>query len=181
MTIGERLYTVDEFTDYATNHPDSLLELIDGRIIEKVTGLRHGKIALRIGAKLVQWADETGADGHFATEVHHRAADGSDNVFLPDVSFVYSADDATDAPVDQFPDFAVEVKSPGNDYSELRQKAQTYLKHGTKLVWLVYPGREIVEVYQADGSSELFTREHTLSGGDVLPDFKMTVTEVFNI
>jgi hypothetical protein len=36
-------------------------------------------------------------------------------------------------------------------------------------------------VYFADGSNELFSIEDTLEGGDVLPDFSMTVTDIFEI
>ncbi|MGB7340984.1 MAG: hypothetical protein WBC91_18950 [Phototrophicaceae bacterium] len=43
-----------------------------------------------------------------------------------------------------------------------------------------YPTRQIVEVYFADGTSELFTTEHTLSGGDVLPNFQMAVGDIFD-
>jgi Uma2 family endonuclease len=49
----------------------------------------------------------------------------------------------------------VEVKSSKNGYDELREKARFYLANGARLVWLVYPTRQIVEVYFADGSSEL--------------------------
>jgi Uma2 family endonuclease len=71
------------------------------------------------------------------------------------------------------------VKSRRNTYEELRDKARFSLANGSHLVWLIYPSRRIVKVYYADGSSELFTEEHTLSGGKVLPGFEMTVTEIF--
>jgi Uma2 family endonuclease len=79
------------------------------------------------------------------------------------------------------PDFALEVKSPNNSYDELRDKAKYYIAHGSRLVWLIYPSRLIVEVYFADGPSELFDKGQLLSGGDVLPNFEMTVSDIFDI
>lgn len=185
MVISETSYTVAEFEAYAQQHPDKLLELIHGRIIEKVTGRRHGKIVLKIGAWLVQWADANEVKGHYGTEVHHRlpddAPDADQHVKQPDVSFEYTDEEADDSTVVGMPDFVVEVKSPDNSYSELREKAEFYLAHGTRLVWLIYPTRQLVEVYFADGSSELYKEGDTLSGGAVLPDFSVAVSEVFEV
>lgn len=36
MVVSDKTYTVDEFEAYAAAHPDFLLELIDGRIVEKL-------------------------------------------------------------------------------------------------------------------------------------------------
>src|SRR5690606_27023338 len=100
----------------------------------------------------------------------------------PDVSLRLTQDAvSTDAIVMGMPDFAVEVKSPSNTYEELRDKAHFYIEHGAKLIWLIYPTKEIVEVYFADGTSELFVIGDMLSGGDLLPNFEMSVAEIFNL
>jgi Uma2 family endonuclease len=52
MALSEKLYTWEEFEEYAETHPDALLELIDGRIVEKATNEKHGKISVNIGAGL---------------------------------------------------------------------------------------------------------------------------------
>jgi hypothetical protein len=46
---------------------------------------------------------------------------------------------------------------------------------------LVYPAKQIVEVSFAGRISELYTVEDTLDCGDVLPDFHMTVKDVFDV
>lgn len=79
------------------------------------------------------------------------------------------------------PDFAVEVKSRRKAYDQLREKARFYITNGTRLVWLVYPAKRIVEVYFADGSSELFQADDTLSGGEMLAGFSMRVDDVFDV
>lgn len=181
MVISERTYTITEFDTYAEQYPERLLELIDGRIVEKVVGLKHGKIVLKIGARLVVWVEKNNIRGHYATEVHHRIEADDSHKLMPDVSFSYSEEEADSGTVIGLPDFAVEVKSPGNSYDELRDKARIYIANETRLVWLVYPARSIVEVYFADGSSELFDKDSKLSGGEVLANFEMTVSDIFDV
>lgn len=44
------------------------------------------------------------------------------------------------------------------------------------MVWLIYPEKRLVEVLTA---RELLGESETISGGDVLPDFALPVSEVF--
>lgn len=179
---GFQMEVFDEYEEYAAAHPNKLLELIDGKIVEKVTSEEHGNIIITIGSELRSWKKRTGVKGHFSTESSHRIQKSQKDERRPDVSFRYTNDSVSSATaLYKMPDFAVEVKSIGNDYDELRDKARFYLANGTRLVWLVYPTRHIAEVYFEDGSSELFKEDHTLSGEDVLPEFEMTVADIFDI
>lgn len=180
MLVSEKIYTLDEFDEYVAEHPNAILELMDGRIVEKVTTEEHGSIILRIGAALLTWQSQSQVKGHASTEPTLRLPDDDKNSRRPDVSFRLTDDSvSTASALYTMPDFAVEVKSRSNSYEELREKARFFLANGSRLVWLIYPSRRIVEVHYADGSSELFTEEHTLSGGDVLPGFAMAVAEIF--
>jgi Uma2 family endonuclease len=181
MLIENKTHTVTEFEQYALHDPNRLLELIDGRIVEKVVGRKHGKIVLKIGSRLVAWVEKNKIQGHYGTEVHHGLEDDDENRLMPDVSFEYSEGKADSGTVIGMPDFAVEVKSPSNSYDGLRDKARYYIANGSRLVWLIYPTRFIVEVYFADGSSELFDKDQVLSGRDVLPDFEMAVGDIFDV
>jgi len=77
------------------------------------------------------------------------------------------------------PDFAIEIKSPDDTYTLMREKATYYLQHGTRLVWLVYPDKRMVEVYQAGADIAFFLMGDTLTGGDLLPDFRLPVADIF--
>jgi Uma2 family endonuclease len=182
MTISEKLYTLSEFEALCDEQPERLLELIDGRIVEKVTNEKHGKIATNIAAELRAWVKRSAnIRGHYGVENTYRLPDDDMNERRPDVSFRYTTDKPSEMIHVGLPDFAVEVKSPKNTYEELREKAQFYLEHGTQLVWLVYPVKQIVEVYFVNKPSELYTIDDTLDGGDILPGFQMTVADVFEI
>lgn len=183
MAISEKLYTWQEFEAFAHAHPDRLLELIDGRIVEKYTSELRGVIIANIGTELRQFVrNNNSIKGHYATSASYRPRDDNYNIRCPDFSFR-----VTDEPVSTanhvvgIPDFCVEVKSPTNSYDELRDKARLYLANAAKLVWLVYPDKRLVEVYFADGSSEFFKDDETLNGADVLPDFSMKVAEIFEV
>jgi Uma2 family endonuclease len=181
MVISEKLYTWQEFEAHAELHPDRLLELIDGRIVDKVTNEKHGKLASNILVALVLWAKRTKAKGHYGVDNSYRIPEDEKNERRPDVSFRYSDDEVSEQILETIPDFCVEVKSPSNGYHELRDKARLYLANGAKLVWLVYPQKLLVEVYFADGSSEFFNDDETLNGGEILPDFSMAVSEIFEV
>lgn len=183
MVTQSRIYTIDEFEDVIAQQPDALLELIDGVVVEKMTSEEHGKIVINIGSELRAWLKRSAAiSGHYATEASYRTPDDNHNERRPDVSFRLTDEAVSvEAVAQTMPDFAVEVKSARNGYDELRDKARFYLARGSRLVWLVYPSKRIVEVYFADGSSELFQMGDMLDGGDVLPGFLMAVDEVFDV
>lgn len=178
--IDDKQITLAAFERIAADNPDQLLELIDGRIAEKVVGREHGRIVLKLGALLIDWCEANGIQGHYGTEVHHMADEQTPLTLLPDVSFAYGGEALPNGAVKGMPDFVVEVKSASNSYQQLRDKARLYLRHGTRLVWLIYPQRAIVEVYYADGSSELFDKDQTLTGEDVLPGFTLQLRDIFN-
>ena len=179
MVITDKTCTLREFDTYIYNNPKALVELINGRMIEKVTGTEHGRAVANILYELVAWYKQNGIDGHYGTEVHHTIDDETDTMLQPDVSFSYRITQRPGGTVQGLPDFVVEVKSPGNSYDDLRDKARLYIANGTKLVWLVYPTRQIVETYAADGTNDLFTSDMSVSGGDVLPGFSMGVSDIF--
>jgi Uma2 family endonuclease len=81
--------------------------------------------------------------------------------------------------VPQMPELAIEIKSPTDSIKQMREKAHYYLANGARLVWLVFPNKRYVEVYQLDGEVEVLFGGDLLDGGDVLPGFAMSVADVF--
>jgi hypothetical protein len=47
------------------------------------------------------------------------------------------------------------------------------------MVWLIYPEKRIVEVYEADKDLDLLVAGDILSGGAVLPDFTLALDTLF--
>jgi Uma2 family endonuclease len=79
------------------------------------------------------------------------------------------------------PDLAVEVAAPGQHRPAMRKKALYYLAAGTRLVWLVWPSRQEVEVWQRGDTrpSRILGMADSLEGGSVLPGFTYPVAGLF--
>ena len=77
------------------------------------------------------------------------------------------------------PHLAIEIKSPDDTYLSMRDKADYYVQHGCPIVWLVYPEKRIVEVYQSGNDIDLLVAGDTLSAGEVLPGFSLAVEVLF--
>jgi Uma2 family endonuclease len=101
----------------------------------------------------------------------------------PDVSFVANLFPPIPERVYAAPDLAIEILSPSNSVSKMKYRIRTFFQYGTRLFWLVDPEEQDVTVYQqsADGVivSYRLTLQDTLTGGDVLPDFRLPVRELF--
>lgn len=176
----EQLYTVDEFEELLKlpENAGRLLELIDGEIVEKMPTEEHGSIALNIGAELRAYL-RTIRRGIAGTEVRYQTGKDERNSRLPDISIsIANRPLVKDGAVIGMPDLAVEIKSPDDSLKEMREKAEYYLANGTQIVWLVYPHQRCVEVYTLD-TIELLCADDLLTGGDLLPDFSLSVAEIF--
>lgn len=80
--------------------------------------------------------------------------------------------------VPRMPDLAVEIKSPNDTRQRLRDKAAYYLSNGTRVVWLVYPEKRMIEMLTPDDFTHV-SGDGILEGGELLPGFSMTLDEVF--
>ena len=179
MVIRDKLYTLAEFDQLLAAHPERLLELINGRINEKVVGRKHGRYAANIMTHIVNWYHQNQIDGHYGMEVHHFVDRGIDFKPQPDVHFAYGGEEQPGGTVKGMPDFVAEVKSPGNSHEELHEKTRLYLQYGTRLVWLILPTSMTVEVHRADGSTATYKAGQTLSDEEVLPGLRIKVSDIF--
>jgi Uma2 family endonuclease len=173
--------TSAEFLEFAARPENAgrILELIDEEIVEKMVGVQPSAVAIRIAAQLSGFVEKkhlgtvTGADGAY------RMSDSE--VFVPDAAFLSAARLAEEtsgaSPVP--PDLAVEVKSASDRKRDLRLKVERYLACGTRLVWLVFPDEQAVEVYTPEGDVETVHLDGALSGGEVLPGFSLKLRRVF--
>jgi Uma2 family endonuclease len=179
----DRLYTSEEFLEISKD-TSRVYELKKGKLtIMSPAGRNHGKLALRIGARIQVFVDEDDLGEAYAAETGFKLETDPDTVLAPDVSFVNKerlpAGEMTAGFLPGPPDLAVEVVSPGDRASEVQSKVQQWLTHGTKLVWIVEPDSQTVNVYRSDGSAALLDKSATLDGEDVLPGFKMKLSALF--
>jgi Uma2 family endonuclease len=183
------LYTVEEFEQIADSpeNVDRLLELIEGEIVEKMPTEEHSEIAGNILVALKVFTKPQRL-GRTVMEVRYRVPGDTRNARIPDVAFTLAKNTkpvVTKGSVTQLPDIAVEVKSPDQNMEELRKKAEYFLTHGVKIVWLINPKPQIVEVCTLAEDGTMLTRtlaiDGTLDGGDVLPGFTLSMKDVFDL
>lgn len=187
-TVLKLHYTAAKFEQILAqpDNADKVLELINGRIVQKIVSVKHGKLVIRIGTRL-QLFVEAGNLGTVSTEAHFRAVDDVYNELAPDLCFLSSDKLITDdAVMIGMPNLAVEIKSPSNTYKELREKAGLYIRGGSQLVWLVYPERQTVEVIAPSTDTPdavvviSLGTDDTLDGGIVLAGFTLPIKEIFS-
>ena len=108
-----------------------------------------------------------------------------DTVRGPDVAFVtrerFEAVGRTAPPFPGAPDLAVEVLAPSDRPGAVQAKVGEYLAAGTRIVWIVDPASERVNMFHTLLASRTLTRDQKLDGEDVLPGFRVTVAEIFEI
>ena len=79
------------------------------------------------------------------------------------------------------PDLVVEVMSPNDSYSEVKQKLREYFSIGVRLVWVLDPDAQQVHAYRAPTDVREFGLNDELPGDDVLPGFSVKVALLFEI
>lgn len=189
MAIQEKLYTVDDLWAMESDpaYEDRYFYLIDGQLFEDaMPGRIHGRLALRIGRHLDEYA-EAHNPGEVTVETGFHPPETRYTAMLPDVAYQSYAklpDPPPEGYVPQMPDLAVEIQSPTDSRQKMLRKAQAYLENGTALVWLVQPKRQGVEVCRlredAGIQSEFLGPGDRLSGEDLLPGFELDLSKLFD-
>ena len=79
------------------------------------------------------------------------------------------------------PELAIEVVSPSNTRKELADKIDLYLAHGSLAVWIVYPQKRTIVLWQAGGKSSEFRVGDTIPLPLALSDRGIQVSEIFSV
>ena len=175
----QHAYTTQEFEDFIAEHSEQLFELINGKIVKKMPTQLHAFIIAVLTAALMNYLRQNPI-GRALVEARYSLPDDKLNDRIPDLSFITHEKGALvrKGAAQYMPDLAVEVQSPDQSDKLMTDKAAYYLANGTRMVWLIYPEKRIVEVLTPD-DRQLLNDENILSGGDVLPNFSLPVREIF--
>jgi Uma2 family endonuclease len=58
-------------------------------------------------------------------------------------------------------------------------KVTDYFQSGVRLMWAFYPDAGRVYVYQSPTQASILERTDTLDGGEVLPDFRLPIVQLY--
>ncbi|MBZ0299382.1 MAG: Uma2 family endonuclease [Anaerolineae bacterium] len=184
MAVQEQLYTLEEYRKIALlpENEDKRLEWESGVIVDMGSSSRLNAV---IAARIIYFLNlhvipndlgyVTGPDAGFLLNPVGR-------VRLPDAAFISKARgvDLMGVEFDVAPDLAVEVVSPDED---VFRKVKEYIRSGTRMVLAVYGQEKVVDVFTPTLEGEYrvqeLTLEDTFDGGEVLPGFKLRLTDIF--
>ena len=182
MTIAQMQALPDDGWQY---------ELVEGRLV-RMPG--SGSKAPRIVANLIialggfvrprKLGSVSGADGEYDLTMPGAP---SETALIPDVAFVrtgrlkpLNSKEANAIP-HLAPDLVAEVASPSRSRPAMAEKARLHLAAGVRLMWIVWPDAQTVDVWQTGSDAPVATLSASdqLDGLDVLPGFTHPVADLF--
>lgn len=86
--------------------------------------------------------------------------------------------DWRDKPYTLVPDLAVEIISPDDRFSDVTRKVDVYMKDGVKAVWVIDPARKSATMY-TQSRYITYNVNDTVTGGEMIPNFRMKVADIF--
>ncbi len=182
MAVQKTGMTREDFERFIARaeNADHLFELINGDLIEKMPTQLHAYIIQMISGFLFVFLRQNPL-GYALVEARYRLPGNEENDIIPDLSFVIKARELVQSGAAPYmPDLAVEAQSEGQSDKFMLDKALLYLANGTRMVWIIYSTRGIIEVLTPTERKLLKLEENAnLDGGDVLPGLSIPLREIF--
>ena len=166
----------------AEAHSDRICELVDGILVEKPKGTYESLLAVRIIHALCSYLESNNVGIVLGEAGMLAVLPGQ--VRVPDVSLIrWERIPGRQLPRERIyglvPDLAVEVLSPSNTDAEMQRKLREYFSAGVRLVWYIAPETRTARVYTAEDQWQDLGPGDSLSGGDVLPGFILSLDKLF--
>ena len=173
--------TDEQFYQLCVTNPDLNLER-DAQgvlIVMSPVGGEGGNHEMSFGGELYLWNKQTQLGKVFSSSTLFRLPGGGDR--SPDAAWVELSRWNALTPEQRrkfppiAPDFVLELRSPTDSLTSLREKMQEYMTSGVRLGWLLNPQDQQVEIYRQGQTVEVRSLPTELSGEVVLPGFGLTV------
>lgn len=179
----DRVLTAEEFARRAdSGRPE---ELVRGKVVAlSPPNRRHGQICGRVVGPLSAFV-ETHDLGHVLCDdagiVTQR---GPDTVRGADVAF-YSFNRLARGPLapgygPEVPELVVEVKSPGDRWSEILARAAEYLAAGVSAVVVLDDASRCAQVFTPDAPVRTLVEDDTLELPEILPGFHAPLRRLYS-
>lgn len=177
-----------EFIKISSRYPDLQMEREkDGKIsvispVKTGSGFRESIIMIYLGA----WWLQTKQGQTFSSATGIELADTS--IKSPGCAWIsaeryarVSAEDEESDFLQVAPDFVAEVRSKSGRLSKLKKKmADSWIKNGVRLGWLIDPYEEKAYIYRAGGEVEIVSgfEGKKLQGEDVMPGMELPLDDL---
>jgi Uma2 family endonuclease len=183
-----RLLTVADLACLPSDLPSGPVhyELDDGRlVIMPPPGDLHGAVECNIAADLKIQGERRGHGKARSGEVAIILRRNPDRVVGADAAFITNASlplrRSREGYLETIPELISEVRSKNDTQPEIDKKVEDYLRAGVKVVWVADPATQTVTEYRPGLPPRVYTIADTLTVDDIIPGFRMTVQQVFEI
>ena len=159
-------------------------ELIDGHLVKRNMGAKSSYVATNLLVLMGHFVRSNKLGLVFQADCGYQIfAEAPGRVRFADASFIRRGKLPEDRPPQGHcrvaPDLVIEAVSPNDTAYELEDKIAQWLGAGVRLVWVLYPETQRVQVHRADGSVTKLQAADQLVGEDAGPGFQCQVAEVF--
>ena len=183
--IGLTSVTPKQFERICRKYPDLRLELTSSGqlIIMPPTGYLSGVRNANLTYQLMAWTKKDGSGVCVDSSAGFALPNGATRA--PDAAWIRcdKVGRLTKEEQERFgpfcPDFVVEVSSPSDSVTQLRDKMLEYIENGASLGWLIDPFQRRVYVYRPHEELLILENPETVSGEPLLPGFTLNVTELW--
>ena len=182
---GERLLTAADLAVLPFELPSGPVdyELDNGRLIIVVPpGNIHGAVQSNIVTQL-KLQGEFRQLGRARTEVGIVLWRNPDRVVGADVAFIVAASlplrETPEGYLETIPEIVFEVRSKNDSRAAVQHKVEDYLKAGVRRVCVADAELQAVTVHSAGQPPRAFTAADALEFPDLIPGFRMPVSDAF--
>ena len=181
---------VYSYADYLKWTFEERVELIKGKLFKMSPAPRraHQGIGMTLSGEIFNFLKGKACkiypapfDVRFPKNLHDPD-EQTFTVVQPDISVICDESKLDDAGCKGAPDLIVEILSPSTSSKDLNEKYELYEEHGVKEYWVVYPGENVLEIYELINgkyqSRGKFVKEDTVSS-NVLEGLEIKLEEVF--
>ena len=183
-TAPPRPITAEEFL-YTEPPADKRYELMRGVITGEYDGIlrRCGNVVSHCGGRLYLYATPTGCWDSALGEPGYILERNPDTVRSVDIALTAEGrvPPGTKGFPELAPDLCVEVAYTQDEMARrlLSDKAQMWLSHGARQVWVLNPEDTTLTRYQPNHPPTILTQDDILDGGNLLPGFSIPVWQLF--
>jgi len=176
------------YADYLLWQFTERVELLRGKIRQMAApSVKHQRISIRFSRLLANALWQTSCQV-FAAPFDVRLTRMRDDkevktVVQPDLCVICDPSKLDERGCNGAPDLIVEILSPGNSRTEMKDKFELYQEAGVLEYWVVSPIEKTIQVWTLDEQGIYFSRQPKVEGDTVttpiVPNLAVDVTEVF--
>jgi Uma2 family endonuclease len=176
------------YADYMLWQFEERVELLRGKIRQMAApSMRHQRAVTRLTRSIANALWQTPCQIFVAPFDVRLTKIRNDKevktVVQPDICVICDASKLDDRGCNGVPDLIVEILSPGNSRTEMKDKFELYQEAGVLEYWVVSPVEKNIQIWTLDEQGCYFSRQPKVEGDiartPIIPNLELDVTELF--